>query len=56
MNAGEKKTVEQVYKKNLLQSRIGLFLACIYRVMDACLNIGEHKISMRVARGNTLAS
>ena len=56
MNAGEKKTVEQLYKKNLLQYRIGSFLPCVYRVMDACVNIGEHKISMRVARGNTLAS
>ena len=56
MNAGKKKTVEQVYKSNLLQSGIGSCSACVYRVMDACMNIGEQEISARVDQGNTLAS
>ena len=34
-----------------LQSRIGLCLACVYRVMDGCGKFGEHERSVRVARG-----
>ena len=31
--------------------RIGSFLACVYRVMDARGKFGEHERSVRVARG-----
>ena len=35
----------------LLYLRIGSFLACIYRVMDARGKFGEHERRVRVARG-----
>ena len=35
----------------MIQLRIGSYLVCVYRVMDARGKFGEHERSVRVARG-----